>query len=762
MTRLFKILALIVGVFFISCTDDEHIWIKPELPQDTDVTLLDMWASEVSFQVQSNGEWTIETQGDWFYVFPTSGSGNVAVQICVLENDTQERQTGKVTLISTTDPSAVQTFEIGQKCADDYGVTGILDDQPSIKKYAVGYGYNTLSEYASPNSVTKQIVRWNEMDAEGLIQFNASSARFYERTVNGSSLEELAENLSAAVSFKGKYCGFKGEVGATFNTGSTSSEFNEYAISYIEYKVTDISLITDIANIRENWLTDAAKKAIDGEIEDFKGTEGIKTLLREYGTHLITKADLGGRLRYNLTVDVSKLTGYYDINAYLKASYSNAFVNSDASLDKDIKESYEKNLAQTTLSFTAIGGDSAPLTKSSDKNAIENWKQSVAGYDKVETNKTALIGFGSDMEGLIPLYELASDPQRQKDIKAVMDGDGFVTIEYEDKNNYQIEIPTFSEEVNATLVKDIKDSNNRVVATVCNEFIPEINPEKRVNVIYPVASGKILMHAGFFPGYEGRRPARISWNGSNLKIVDYDNLEEKEYKSIYMGGATARTKLNEDQTPKETTIHDSYLNAVHYTQSYYNYPLVKIFGDIWTREDYKANKFGNGNSMVWKENLQLVKDIYGYYGNFQFNTQACNYGTSLWYKRSVATDKGFAPSGWALPSSTHYKEIQAMLTKYNLNLGLSVRSNPGSPGHSPLGFEAPTTDKDGWLIISNFHGTINMDVRVFGAGTENMYWTNDGYYMKVNDSGYAVEKIENHVGYNDPNYFMSVRLIKKN
>ncbi len=79
------------------------------------------------------------------------------------------------------------------------------------------------------------------------------------------------------------------------------------------------------------------------------------------------------------------------------------------------------------------------------------------------------------MEGLIPLYELASDPQRQKDIKAVMDGDGFVTIEYEDKNNYQIEIPTFSDELNATLVKDIKDSNNRVVATVCNEFIPEIS-----------------------------------------------------------------------------------------------------------------------------------------------------------------------------------------------------------------------------------------------------------------------------------------------
>ena len=173
MKQLCKIFALILSVVFVSCSDDEGIWIKPDLPLDADVSLLDMWAYEVSFRVQSNGEWKIETQGDWFYVFPTSGRGNATVQICVLENDTQGRQTGKVTLISTTDPSAVQTFEIGQKCAVDYGVTGIIDNQPSIKKYAVGYGYNTLNEYASPNSVTKQIVRWKEMDAEDLIQFNS-------------------------------------------------------------------------------------------------------------------------------------------------------------------------------------------------------------------------------------------------------------------------------------------------------------------------------------------------------------------------------------------------------------------------------------------------------------------------------------------------------------------------------------------------------------------------------------------------------------
>jgi hypothetical protein len=428
-------------------------------------------------------------------------------------------------------------------------------------------------------------------------------------------------------------------------------------------------------------------------------------------------------------------------------------------LDEEIKSSYANNRTQTTLLFTAIGGESGTLTDSSDKNAIETWKNSIAGYDKISTNKTALIGFGADLGGLIPLYELASNQTRRDEIKAVMNGEGFVTVEYEDKSNYQIEVPVFSVGVSETLVKDVKDSNNRVIATVCNEFIPEINPTKRVNVIYPVASGKILIHAGFFPGYEGRRPARISWNGSNLKIVDYEELEEKEYSNLFLGGVTVKTKFDEYKTPKQTTIHDSYLSAVHFNDTYHNYPLVKIFGDIWTREDYRSNKYGNWNSMRIK-NLE-IKDTH----IKSMLTQACVLGSGFYYKRSVVNDDGFAPSGWQVSSSKHYKEIQAMLTKYNLNSGLSFRSNPNSPGHSPLGYEAPTSEDDGWINIDTYETSDSkMFLYYHYGGKENRYWTNDGYHVRVNDSGFAVETIDDNSRdyYKDPSCFLSVRLIKKN
>lgn len=743
-------MALFTGIAFSSCSDNDDFWVESELPQDTDLTMLEVWNYAVPFEVQSNGEWKIETTGDWFYVSPKSGTGNTIVEICVLENDTEDRRRGTIALLSAANSSKMQTFEIGQKSIADYDDNGILDKKPSIKKYAVGFGYNTLGEYASPTSVTNQIVDWYGMDKVDKIQINAPDAEFYERTVTGSSLEDLAQNLSASVSFGGSYCGFKGEIGASFKGGTAKNEYNEYAISYIEYKVTDISIPNDPAEIKKHWLLDAAKRAIDGVDDNYKGAEGVKNLLKQYGTHLITKAEIGGRLKYNLTVDVSKISGFYDIAAYAKASYSNAFINLDASVDADMKKAYENNSKNIDLSFKAVGGVSVNLTSTSNEKAIDEWKQSVyEGYEDVDKNKTALIGFGSDMEGLLPIYELASNPQRAAEIKAVMEGRDFVTVEYEDKSVYDIQTPEFSNKKEATLVKDVMDDNNRVVAKVCSEFIPEINTTKRVNVVYPVVSGKILMNAGFFIGYKGRCPARVSWNGSDLKIVDLEELGEKEYRKLYLKGATINTRLFTEKAPKKTKTVDDYLVADRRHESGHKYPLVKIFGNVWTREDYrslvkgdgypiqsfgKVIDTGSGRFIAGRENNALLS---GYWACF--------------YRLSFVGKEGFSPAGWEVPSASHYKAIHAMLTKYNLRTEQLFRNKDGN---SPLGYETPLVG-DGWVAISGAAWD-NLDYVVYAeASKQNEYVTKDGNHVRINDSGFVVEPIAD-------NYYMPVRLIKNN
>ena len=106
-----------------------------------------------------------------------------------------------------------------------------------------------------------------------------------------------------------------------------------------------------------------------------------------------------------------------------------------------------------------------------------------------------------------------------------------------------------------------------------------------------------------------------------------------------------------------------------------------------------------------------------------------------------------------------------MLTKYNLNTGLSLRNKPASPGHSPLGYEAPTSEFDGWINIDLYViSSLNMFLYYHFGGLENRYWTNDGYHVRINNSGFAVETIEDNSSdyYKDPSCFFSVRLIKKN
>ena len=154
------------------------------------------------------------------------------MKICVLDNWTDYRRNGEMYITFPKDESKNKVIKLSQKCyLDNYDqITEVTDGN---RIYAVGYGYNFLGEYASAGSVSLNPIIMID-SCENRVHTGGVDASYEAKTYSGSSVTELLNELSADAKFEGKYCGFKGEIGATFNMKDFSNNNNEYAISYVE------------------------------------------------------------------------------------------------------------------------------------------------------------------------------------------------------------------------------------------------------------------------------------------------------------------------------------------------------------------------------------------------------------------------------------------------------------------------------------------------------------------------------------------------
>jgi len=191
--------------------------------------------------------------------------------------------------------------------------------------------------------------------------------------------------------------------------------------------------------------------------------------------------------------------------------------------------------------------------------------------------------------------------------------------------------------------------------------------------------------------------------------------------TLYLKGANVSAKCY--TTPINGTVEDATISAPG-NEGQYNYPLVKIFNNIWTREDHQSQRKNDGNP--------IDADAM-YYSNAT---------EKLYYRASVAADPNFPPSGWKVPASSDYEGIKATLT-----------SNEISPtGHAflkngVLGYDA---EFEGWIDKG-------YDEHVRGGDEQTEYLTSDKYHVRIRtDGGFAVES-----GVHETNWFMSVRLIQK-
>ena len=219
-----------------------------------------------------------------------------------------------------------------------------------------------------------------------------------------------------------------------------------------------------------------------------------------------------------------------------------------------------------------------------------------------------------------------------------------------------------------TLIRDINigEEGNKTIAQLCSEFIPELNKKGRVLVFYPVLNGVVKWNLGYFPGNEYLKPARISNYGGEIKVVTRTNDEIGCPREIYLRGASITAKEIDGETEVvEASANDFFLHTYKIDDSKMggdkepgdrlgDYPVVKVFNNIWMRENFSGSRAGGDN--------QYLNNITSYPAyahpagdNMLYKVNFVNYYTLM------------APPNWSFIKYSDMEHIMEGLNKYEID-----------------------------------------------------------------------------------------------
>ena len=659
-----------------------------------DTLVFDMMDSTYDFKIEADGKWRIEDRTRFVQsISQDSGEGNATIQMRLARNYLDRRHVGRLRIVFPEDTSQNKTMTIVQKYKGDYDDNADVDVANDI--YVVGFGYNAITGgYANIESIEAEIFDTEELIKKKSITYGSNKFSYSTTSVSGSTISDISFKLATTANVEGGVAGFSAEMKSSFDMSKAKKNNYEYALTYINYETQTVKTTKALKELRKKKNMNVfAYYAINGLVDedseepDYPSTnEGFRELISDFGSHVVMEARLGGRIRQAMTADVSKITSSYDMNVFAKAAYK-GFVDAEASVDTKMEQSFEENRSSLDIRVDILGGDkelaSKLTSKDVDPELVEKWKKSVT-----DGTDAALIGFSN--KGLKPLYELIDESlgpeakERKQKLKAYMESKQFASdfeLGYDCGTVTEIDVPKIEDNDTNTLIKDIF-LNGQLVAKATLEFVPLLNIKEKVRVVYPVINNKVRFNLGFYIGDKDHKPARVSWDGTDVSIVEYENMDFGAAKKLYIRGASVTSVPPEGTEPHAGTVEDSYLKSTIYVKAKesqygfrpetdgkdvnHNYPLVKVFNHIWLRENYASTLGRSGGSYAGNPDYLHI-DFW--------MAERTDVGAAIGVIYCDSKLAPFVPSGWQLPSKEDFQEIEKALTTNGVtNVGTAMVS----------------------------------------------------------------------------------------
>ena len=679
-----------------------------------DTLVLDMMDSTYDFKIEADGKWRIEDETEFIQsISEKSGNGDATVKIRMVTNFLDERFVGDLRIVFPEDTSLNKTITVVQKYSGDYD-DNANDVSQSNKAYAMGYGYDMISStegYLDPSAIKSEVFDTKTLFEDGTFAYGPNTQTLDETTVTGSTISDISFKLGVKTKIEGGTALFSGEMKSSFDMSKTSYNNYEFALNYIDVTTQTITSEVPLEILADSLsMIVSAYYAINGlgrTGQKFPSTNaGFRRLIKGYGTHVVMGAKVGGRIRQSMTVDVSKVTSSYDLEAFAKAAYKGLAVKAEGSVEAKMKQSFEENNSNMSFKVHVYGGDAGvgarlmnTTNRALDPTDVDTWKASVA------KGKGALIGFPSD--GLVPLYELIdetisdSTAKRKKLLKEYMESKAFASdfnAYYECGTVTEIDVPKIEDLDTNTLIKDIY-SGGQLVAKATLEFVPLLNIKEKVMVIYPVINNKPRYNLGFYIGDKDHKPARVSWDGTDAAIVEYADMDFGAAKKIYIRGTSVLSTAPEGTETHVGTVEDAYLASKIINKNIsadfdYNYPLVKIFDHVWIRQDYASSTTRKG--------------FFRQPGSGQVVGS-----NPMWRKYDATEVEEYVPLGWKIPSDTVFKSIENEFKKSGLsNIGKAMLRKKDCDSEKECGLLGFSAVKWNDSRTRNYYGYVKPDGKI--------------------------------------------------
>lgn len=614
---MFRRLILFVAVLSLlaACQDKrEDISVPPLSLSETEVTVGPLgryYTVNIGNVSPDDSVVAASTSSDWVQVDELSSS---MIRIYVCPNDDESRRTA--TVFITTNIGGSATLSVIQRSDAESDANALPTGDNLTVQGRVGFGYDLMCDYMDPKSATELIFDYNalllaEMEY-GTIVAQDRRNRLDYTLHTAYSIAEMAENLMSEQTDGVSFFGLSRKMTKYKSVQSFRNEAQSYGFAKISKIVATryIDMGKIDALIREgqtNIFTDEFRKCYEAVIND-PSESVIQSMVKKYGTHVVTYADLGGRLEYTINFQAEQVSRE-EMEATMK--YKNGNYR-----DSDSWRRLEKlNNTWSSMNVTVYGGSpetanalqhASPTTNTNQQipsDLLAAWTNTIVN-DAEHQNNLAMANCR-----LIPIWQLfpqenirnavlsyiirlSENMMLSPEIRELLGLSGYKKFGVNKLNLYG-----FGTDENATLVK-VAYVDNVPMLEICNEYVPQIRGDKRVTIVYPIVGQRSNIRRGVFPGNGENPPCEVSFDdegGCYVAQIEGYHPGEVLDTLFYIDGALYPESMNVPVTDADSKLYleDQALITEHRNGQIYfqsKTPIVKIGPGYWGRNCIKKPK----------------------------------------------------------------------------------------------------------------------------------------------------------------------------